>query len=58
MLFIYKYLWNTRIIHRYSEIERIRDSDHSPVYGAVSLRIGPNSNKGHTFKKVPILSFS
>ena len=37
---------------RYNSIDQIRDSDHSPVYGAVSLRIGPNANKGHTFKKV------
>ena len=41
-------------IHKYNEIDYIRDSDHSPVYGAVTLRIGPNSNKGHIFKKVPI----
>ena len=39
-------------IYKYHEIDYIRDSDHSPVYGATSLRIGPNSNKGHIFKKV------
>ena len=37
-------------IHKYNEIDYIRDSDHSPVYGAVTLR-----NKGHIFKKVPIV---
>lgn len=39
-------------IYKYHEIDYIRDSDHSPVYGATTLRIGPNSNKGHIFKKV------
>ena len=39
-------------VYKYSSIDKIRDSDHSPVYGAVSLRIGPNSAKGHIFKKV------
>lgn len=45
------------LARRYNSIDQIRDSDHSPVYGAVSLRIGPNANKGHTFKKVtPLVS--
>ena len=44
-------------IFKYNEIDYIRDSDHSPVYGATSLRIGPNANKGHIFKKVFIYIF-
>lgn len=52
MLYIYKWERGRSIRRRYDEIDYIRDSDHSPVYGAVTLRIGPNSNKGSTFKKV------
>ena len=44
-------------IFKYNEIDYIRDSDHSPVYGATSLRIGPNANKGHIFKKVFVFVF-
>ncbi|KNB43711.1 endonuclease exonuclease phosphatase [Blastocystis sp. subtype 4] len=35
-------------VYAYDTIESIRDSDHTPVYGAVSLRIGPNAEHGPT----------
>lgn len=44
---------------RYSTIESISDSDHTPVYGAVSLRIGPNAEQGPTNTKlIPLPSQS
>lgn len=44
------------IMYRYDEVNTIRDSDHTPLYGAVCLRIGPNCNAGPTTNHV-LVSF-
>ena len=39
-------------IHSYATVETIHDSDHTPVFGAVCLRIGANAEQGPTDQQV------
>ena len=41
---------------RYEDLPLIRDSDHTPVFGATTLRVGPNCFRGPSEQHVPIPS--
>lgn len=44
------------VMHRYDEVDTLRDSDHSPVFAAMILRLGNDANAIDDMKFVCFLA--